>query len=75
MFSELKNDLIGKTQVEKWSFRAIHIGTFALSQLDPGMRGVGTIAFGLITAAATGATFLEVSSEQAIQVKNEQQAD
>jgi hypothetical protein len=66
MLRELGQDFIGRTQSEKWCYRAIHIGTFAVSQFDPAMRGVGTVVFGALCAAATGATFLEAAPEQPV---------
>lgn len=75
LLRELIIDLKGKNRAEKYAFRAIHVGTFALSQADPSMRGSGTAV--MFTAATLGiiATFTETptpSEEQEPLVRSEE---
>lgn len=68
MVKEVIDEFVGSSRVEKISFRAIWIGSFALSQLDPSMRGAGTVAFGVVCAAGAALTFVrEPQSDTSIQ--------
>jgi hypothetical protein len=61
MIHEIIDEFAGSNRAEKLSFRAIWIGTFAVSQLDSSMRGAGTVAFGAVCAAGAALTFIHES--------------